>query len=280
MVRNEMITKRQKSIIVGCVFSDGSLSAASTSTSACNYRFHITQSEKRIGFIKWLKKELQSLPGGVHVYTFTTTGNNGFCHNKVKTKARLTTKRNKYFTNLHKMFYINGKKTVTKENIQLIDGLVLAMMIAGDGSHSQKHGFYLLHTEGFSPVESILLGDYLKQKFGLDYTLNHRKRTKHRKGEFWCLKFNCYSSYKLRKIITKYLKDIKCLQYKVKKFLKPKVYFNYDFITKNFLENELIICKKTMVDICKEYNIPVRYKICKLARQYNIPVKVGRHTVV
>lgn len=74
------------------------------------------------------------------------------------------------FTQLYNTFYPNGIKVVPNDIFDLLTPISLAYWAMDDGSISKEKYGFLLHTQGFTLQEVILLINVLKIKFDLDCT--------------------------------------------------------------------------------------------------------------
>ncbi|MDF2877499.1 MAG: endonuclease family [Clostridia bacterium] len=96
---------------------------------------------------------------------------------------------NKLYTNLYNIFYINGEKSITNENLLLLDHPIgLAYLYMNDGSlvidsSKRKNGsIYIfprisIYTLNFSEDENILLRNHIKKTFNIDTKLKKMVRT-------------------------------------------------------------------------------------------------------
>lgn len=150
-------TNYQINIIVGSILGDGSLTYSKRSRNAY-YREHFSakQSEYRM----WKADQLRDI---------------GF---KICNGNHLKSISHPLYSSLYKNFYINNAKTVTKENIKMLNEAVgLACLYMDDGtlvvSKSMRknvtiHPSISLYTLGFTEKENVILRDHLFKTFNVD----------------------------------------------------------------------------------------------------------------
>ena len=114
----------------------------------------------------------------------------------------------KSFTEVLKIFYITGKKTIQPGLvIKYVTRKSLAYWIMCDGSLNGNT--MILHTQSYSHSENILLSLELNQKFDL-----HSQVIKH-KGKYWVIKIPSEDAKLLRSLIAPYI--IPSMEYKLPK---------------------------------------------------------------
>jgi len=85
---------------------------------------------------------------------------------------RIVTRSLPCITELHKLFFINGKKCVPTNIYHLLNPVALAHWIMGDGSY-QPGGSLVLCTDSFSLQDVIHLMNVLIVRYGLECSLTH-----------------------------------------------------------------------------------------------------------
>ena len=191
------ITKNN--ILIGSILGDGNLALYGRSTNAY-YREHGCKEQN--GYRQWKAKKLN--------YKF------------IEKRNTLRSKSLTELTKLHKLFYINHKKTITNENIKLLNHPVgLMCLYFDDGSlviqnNNNKNSVYLfpriyLYTQSFSKEENIILKNHLKSTFDVDFKLKWTPN-----GTHWHLAMNKRNHIKkFVDLIKPYSKNIQCMHYKV-----------------------------------------------------------------
>lgn len=257
----------EQNILVGSLLGDGSLALYGRSKNAY-YREH--GCNEQIPYRLWKAKKLSNLD---------------FKLNMNCKYAKLSSYSNPYFTNLYEMFYINGVKTITKENINLLTHPIgLACFYMDDGtlvidSAKRKNGsIYLFprisfYTLSFSESENIIIKDYLKDKFGITSKLKHRKD-----GKNTILEINKRNDlvYFIN-IIKPYVDEIPCMRYKVnleekfniKKLQLEKVGYNkINCWKEKIVSNSYSKEEERLILEWKEEMVPVSEIAKKLNRSY------------
>lgn len=194
----------EQNIIIGSLLGDGSLALYGRSINA-HYREH--GCDRQIEYRKWKAKQLERLD-----FKFSDKGKYG----KVYSLSR------ERFTRLYKMFYINKVKTLTEENIKLLNHPIgLACLYMDDSSlvinaSKRKNSIYLsphlsIYTLNFSKQENMLLKDYLNNAFNINLSLKHRPD-----GKNYILVINRQNDIiKFINIVEPYVSQVKCMRYKV-----------------------------------------------------------------
>lgn len=194
-------TELQTNIITGSLLGDGTLSFAPRSRNAY-YREHFA--EEQLEYRLWKRDTLDNL---------------GF---KIMKVCHLRGPSHPFFTELYHLFYRNGEKSLTTENLQLLSHPVgLAYLFLDDGSlvvnyRSNKNSFYLfpritLYTMSFSEAENILLAQHLKNTFGVEFNI---KKVPYGKG--FCLDTGKGKNvFKFLELVRPTVNEIPSMSYKV-----------------------------------------------------------------
>jgi len=157
----------ERNIIVGSLLGDGSLGLYGRSINA-HYREH--GCNKQISYRKWKVEKLSRL--GFKFYKNSKTG-------------KIASPSNELFTNLYNIFYKEGRKIITKENIKLLDHPIgLACLYMDDGSliidtFRKKNKIYLfprvvIYSLNITKEENIILSNHIKQTFDIEFKLKER----------------------------------------------------------------------------------------------------------
>lgn len=145
------MNRLERNIIIGSLFGDGSLALYGKSKNTY-YREH--GCTKQVPYRQWKANKLENLD-----FKILTS-----CKN-----PQLRSPSNKDYTNLYNSFYINREKTITKENLLLLDhpiGLACLYMDDGslviDSSRRKNSSIYIfarisIYTLNFSEDENVLL---------------------------------------------------------------------------------------------------------------------------
>lgn len=151
------LTDRQKSIIVGTVFGDSFLSNEG------NSRIVFAHSIKQQNYFMWKYNELKSLMSSFSISERKRLEN---YHTEIRANPIKLKVLNKY----REMFYINNIKTITPENISLLDELGLAVFFMDDGGKADTT--YNICTNNFSAEGCKLFQSHLLNKWNIETTLN------------------------------------------------------------------------------------------------------------
>ncbi|KAA8675384.1 endonuclease [Clostridium sp. HV4-5-A1G] len=200
------MNKIERNIIIGSLIGDGSLALYGRSRNAY-YREH--GCAKQIPYRKWKAERLKDLD---------------FKLLKSCKNPKLCSPSSKTYTELYNMFYKGGKKTITSENILLLDHPIgLACLYMDDGSlviDSSKRGndsIYIfprisIYTLNFSKNENIILKDHINKIFNLHTKLKERKDGKH-----FLLEINKRNDIvKFINAVSPFIEEVPCMYYKIK----------------------------------------------------------------
>lgn len=194
------LTQLEKNIIVGSILGDGNLTFAKRSRNAY-YREHfsIKQQEYRI----WKMNNIHSLKF------------------RIEKECHLKSPSHPIFTEYYNQFYINGIKTITKENIKLLDHPIgLACLYMDDGTlmlsaNKGKNNINIYPTIGittlcFSKEECQILIEHIFQTFNIRFKLSSYPG-----GKGWDIKiYGLNEIYKFMDMILPHCSEITSLRYK------------------------------------------------------------------
>ena len=188
--RNIELTERQKQIILGSLFGDGSLCIQPSSWNAL---FHTGCSEKNKEYLFWKYEELKST--GLFKGPPKPTNSHGY------PGWRLRSIQHPVLTKWYDFFYSNKRKIATKEALDMLDELGLAVWWMDDGSYGRY-----LSTYCFTYEENSLIRDWIEGKWGVKFTLKRQRN-------YWYLSLRKEEFYKLRELISPYI--IPCMSHKI-----------------------------------------------------------------
>ena len=158
----------QLGIIVGILLSDGRLAC---SNRAINYALHFKQSLSKSSFLWFV---FSSLSHYCSSYPYFSIG----VRNGTKTYAlSFFTRTYPFFTELHKKFYIKGKKIIPFEIYELLSPAALAHMIMGDGC--RNYGLEIC-TDCYSLPDVIRLLNVLVIRYRLNCTVRLKRDNQYR----------------------------------------------------------------------------------------------------
>ena len=240
----------EQNIIVGSILGDGSLAFSQRSRNAY-YREHF--SIRQIEYRKWKMNNISSL-------SFRLEGN-----------TRLKSPSHPVFTDLYNKFYINGKKTVTEDNIKLLNHPIgLTCLYLDDGTlminvSNKNNNIYITPTIGistlcFSKKECEIIKNHLSSLFGLHFRLNP-----HPSGKGYSLVCSTLDSvYKFFSLIQPYCKDIISLRYKWD--IEYRIQIKYNELRKIYPDNYKIRISNTS-DIPERYSSEDEKKIISMKKR-------------
>jgi hypothetical protein len=207
----------QKSLIIGSLLGDGCLTIGRDSRNA---RFVERHSSEQLDYLVWKRNMLKPF----------TTSNISKTESKehsisgvaccTKDSYCFSTITHSYLTNLHNIFYRDGKKVVPSNLDNMINGLVISIWICDDGcfTYDAKRGIYRLdlHTESFTYNENIYLcREVLSKFFECPFRINSRMYLSG-KAYYICLS----GKSKLINLVDKIKEFIpECMLYKFKNYI-------------------------------------------------------------
>jgi len=169
---NIVLSPRQEQIILGTSLGDGSLSIGKRSRNA---RFSTSSRNQDREYVFWKYRELESTGLFLHPpqqRLRQTPFGSSFGWG-------LRSRAHPVFTEFHRLFYPDGKKTAPVEVLDKLDDFGLAIWYQDDGYFHWHHSEYprvSLCTYGFSLEENQVIGDWFKGKYGLLFKLQTRPR--------------------------------------------------------------------------------------------------------
>ena len=166
--REHALDTIERNILIGSILGDGNLCRYGRSINAL-YREHGSELQKE--YRKWKADQLADLD-------FKYYPNH--CYPAIKSPS------DKLYTYFMDLFYIDGVKSITKENIKLLDHIYgIACLYMDDGSlvidsYKKKNGIHLfprisLYTQSFTKDENHLLLKSIDEITGIAFKLKYRK---------------------------------------------------------------------------------------------------------
>lgn len=200
---NNDITQFQKEVISGLIMGDGHIRNPNKGRRpGGNYRLEFTFKASVLLFCEWIKFELLK-----NICTSTKLSpqpkNN-------PTQYWFSTRNHYYFTELHKIWYVESGSTFKKvlPNLPYLDqyfsAVSLAHLIMGDGYWDKSDGTILICTDCFSYDEILMFISFLDSKFGL------KAGAKQRRENVYRIRFSREKQNlsKLRALIIPYMHDL------------------------------------------------------------------------
>lgn len=202
---NDM-NKRDKGILIGMVLGDGYLRCRKDNRCKNYVQSSIIMKHciKQKEYLEFKADLLHSIFGGKKPNVIE-------CDNSGYPGCR-TSKTNKYFKVLYELLYSNGKKTITREVLNYLNPLGLAIWYMDDGCLSAKkrngkiHSYDLILNTYISYEDNQIIVDYLKEVWDVQFTIVKDKgKTRIRCGTREARKFI--------EIVKPYI--VPCMQYKI-----------------------------------------------------------------
>jgi phage recombination protein Bet len=145
----------QNQILLGSLLGDGTL-ASQKGRNGCTY-FSEAHSEKQSEYLLWKSKNLSTFNPTIFTYKVKVKG----CNYDV---VKMTTKSCSYFYNLRKDFYKDGKKIVSKDILNQLNDLGVAIWFMDDGNF-KKTGV----SEGCNPIIRLYTCCFENQEIIIDF---------------------------------------------------------------------------------------------------------------
>lgn len=164
------LTSRQKQIIYGCLLGDGHITKK-------HHRMQMSQGQHQYEYLRWKTAQLQPYFSEIRQRdTFDKRINKReqgyYCYSVMSP----------VFQELRNLFYINKRKLITPEILDLLEPLALAVWYMDDGAHTETSGFTYLCTQCFSERENWLIAGWLFGKFDVKATVHHAAKGQFRIG--------------------------------------------------------------------------------------------------
>ena len=147
-------TKEQMQIILGSLLGDASVSNGKKGNYDCQSIFEVKHGPKQKQYLLWKHQKLENLsPSGPKMVE--------------ENKWRIRTFHHPFFSQLRKEWYPNGLKKITREILDQINLLGVAVWYMDDGSLSKQSNFIKLHTCSFTEQEHEVLSLWFKEAFAI-----------------------------------------------------------------------------------------------------------------
>jgi hypothetical protein len=227
------LNQLEQNIIIGSVLGDGNLTFAPRSRNAY-YREHFSIKQKE--YREWKMNNIHSMKF------------------KIEKECHLKSPSHPVFTELYDKFYINDIKTITEDNIKLLNHPIgLACIYMDDGTltinsakrRKDKINIFpriSIYTQSFSKEENIILRNHLKRNFGVITQLNRIAD-----GKYYILRINKKESViNFVNLVKPYIEEIPSMEYKInipKRFSEKRDsllefgYTNINSYSENVIDN-------------------------------------------
>jgi len=193
------ISQKQRKVLIGTLLGDGTLELNGTYP-----RLRIDHSDKQKEYVSWKYNVLRNLVANKIRL---------FCQKKdVRTNKRYShykfdTISSSLFYDLYKKFYMNHKKIVPINIIEMFNSpLSLAVWYMDDGYKRNDCNALRISTDSYSLKDQKLLLECLKKNFRINARI-------HKKGKYWNIYIPAIEAIKFCNIIRKYI--IPKMRYKI-----------------------------------------------------------------
>lgn len=192
------LTIRQKQIIIGLILGDGGLEK-----NGCNVRLRLEHGLKQTEYLDWLFKEFSNISGKPPRLVVDKYAK----HKKLYYKWRFSTKTLPELNKYYNLFYLQGKKKVPDNIIDLlIEPLSLAIWYMDDGYKRNDCNAFRISTDNFSYKDQLKLLYCLQANFHIFGKL-------HKKANVWNIYIPSAETKKFVQLISKYI--IPTMNYKI-----------------------------------------------------------------
>lgn len=195
-LRSVPFTQRQKDIMYGSILGDAYLRPGKAS-----YSLSFTHGERQKDYLLWklhafdnfvttkkLYRSTRDFRGNAPTYSFST-----ITHPEIEEARRLT--------------YPDGTKRISKEWLDKLSPLSLAVWYMDDGSLNKRYGTIVLCTNMFTLKEHQMMIDFFEERYSI-----HPKPEKRRNDQY-VLRINASESKRFRSIIAEHVPP--CMDYKL-----------------------------------------------------------------
>ena len=204
-----VFNKEQEQILLGSLLGDGCIYIANKGTIYNHFKFSEEHSLKQKDYLLWKNSYLN----------FNKPNFREKNINNIKYNSTFLNKTNFMFKQYFNLFYSNNKKVVTKEILDKLEPLGIAVWFMDDGSYNYYCKSIEIATHCFGLEGNQIIQQYFKEKWDIDCKIQNKlqKRNGFLKIErIYCqLKFNKKDAKKFVEIIKPYILQIPSMTYKI-----------------------------------------------------------------
>jgi len=193
-----LLTEEEHDLILGSLLGDSTLTQRDR-----NCSFSVGHSKKQEKYLYWKYNILKDF---IKVSPYWVKRKFG---DRAIEILNLRTFTHPIFNFYYKLFYKKGKKTVTREMLNMLTSRSLSVWICDDGSFDNKQGYIVLCTNSFSLEEHNIMKKYFEEFWKISPTIGFRDK------KYYYLRFKQGDSKKLIKIIKPFI--IESMKYKISK---------------------------------------------------------------
>ncbi len=198
-IRKIDLTDKQRELVYGTMLGDGYISPLDTKRNSC---LVMSQSEKQAEYLNWKAGVMRPFV----VSPFPTVSKQRGWDDGLLYSFR--TVRHPIFTKFRKVFYPDGKKEVSRDWLNLLSPLSIAVWIMDDGSYHYTRGYITLCTNSFSYDEHLVMQTYFQEIWNIKSAIHKVKR-----GRQFTLVFNRPNSQRLIDLVGEFI--IPSMHYKI-----------------------------------------------------------------
>lgn len=189
-------TQRQKEIALGSLLGDAYLRPSGNS-----FSLSFTHGEKQKAYLEWKLAEFENFVATKDFYVRHIE-----FHGNTPTYS-FATITHPYLLELHNLCYPNGVKFVSREWLELLSPLSLAVWYMDDGSFNRRYGTLVLCTNCFTFDEHATIIDFFISRYGIEPKIELR-----RNGQT-VLRINASQRYQFFDLVAPHIPD--CMSYKL-----------------------------------------------------------------
>lgn len=231
MPKSNLTRQELKSAIIGMVLGDGNLTQNRFQDGIYrgNALFRCSHSLKQWEYLEWKKNLIQQLFGYPLKIKKVMVKNQRI--GKIYPVCSLVTKVHPRLTQIFRMTYKNGKKVITKDILNRLTPLAIAIWYMDDGflgiNRKKQWKVVGLSTNSFNYEENCLIRDWFNEKYSIlfNVTRTRSKQEKDRRITYF-LRKGLSEGYKFLDIIRPYVEKIECMRYKIDFNSYPKGFYN------------------------------------------------------
>ncbi len=165
-------TERQQQIVLGGMLGDSYLHYYAKNPG--NGYLEVYHGPDQLDYLNWKIKELESLGAKYHEWTKYWEE-----YGREYTRRWMTTAAHPYWKQIREMFYKDRAKVVTREILDQLQPLGLAVWYMDDGHTFKKSWTANWHTQSFSIKENEMIVSYLKDKWNVETKIAFNQNKPH-----------------------------------------------------------------------------------------------------
>ena len=187
------LSQRAEQVLLGSLLGDGSLIKKFNTP-----YYKEAHSLKQKEYLEWKRVIL------IHILKIKINNKDNRCWS-------IRSLVNPILNNYYNLFYPNGKKVVTREILDMLEPLGIAVWYCDDGSYSYENNNLNLGTLGFEFEGNLLIQEWFKERYNINWKIYNldKKRVNYQ----FMLRVNTDETKKFIKLIKRYVPE--CMNYKL-----------------------------------------------------------------